>query len=235
MIPNAADIARRQWTCQSVIRAFAFILFVSSLIPLISWLAEGIADGDYYDMFYYADRIALSIALIILSGILLLFQRHIARLLVPIVRYTRCPACRYRIEGLIDPLCPECGLPLTEEFLNPTSPVPAQAPHLSYHVIENRRHILASIFRALGVLFLLYALLVFLAGFMYLFVEADRYDYLSTFIIVFLQSVLLLVSALILLLRNHRLARFCIHLPKDCIPPLPDHLVNQTLPDSPDR
>lgn len=218
MIPNAAEIARRQWTALFAVRLVVLFLFFLSMMPLVSWFTEGFSDDDFFDLGYYADHIAFTIALLLFTGIILLLQRRIARLLVPIVRYTRCPACRYRIEGLNDPICPECGLALTAEFLDPDEHQPQpDTTRISYHVVENRRHIIANIFRALGVFMFFYWALILVSG-IALVVFSNDGDMFIYAISTLLQSGVVFVFMILLLFGHHRLARFCVPTPIDSSP-----------------
>ncbi|MFT5423422.1 MAG: hypothetical protein ACI89L_001199 [Phycisphaerales bacterium] len=149
MVPNASEIIRRRLTVRTCIRVFAAAFACFGLLPIISWVQEGLRDGDLWDMSYYLDRIVFSVFFPFVSVMALLFQRLLVRFFVPIRRHVMCPACGYRIEGLVEPRCSECGLVLTAEFLDPTA-----LPELVRHgdsLVAARRETVAVVFRTVGV------------------------------------------------------------------------------------
>lgn len=210
MIPNASEIERRRLTVRSVLRLAGLFFIFLTLIPISSWLAEGIADGDLFELSYYADRIAIAVLFVILAATLLLGERLLVRFLVPIQRNARCPACRYRIEGVETPICTECGLQLTDEFLGRprTSPV----NHSYGYQIESRRAIVVAILRVFGLLYVLYCVLSLLGTlvmFAAFFIDSSSMETLSI-LVATLYTLLNCCFAYFLLSRSNRLARFAV-------------------------
>ena len=109
----------------AVLRLAGLLGFLFAAIPFLSWLFEGLRDGDFFDLGYYFDRMMLTFALGVGGAILLVLSGVIARILVPFPK-PRCPRCTYRIQHLHAPRCPECGIELPEEMM--TGPPPASPP-----------------------------------------------------------------------------------------------------------
>lgn len=128
MIPDPAEITRRRVTATLVIRVIAVIAALVSLVPVAVWLAEGIAYSNFFAFHYFVANI-VGFATILGAAFTLWFVAPpLARLAVPVPRVLKCPACQYRIQGVNAPQCPECGLTLTPEFLNPARGNPPAPP-----------------------------------------------------------------------------------------------------------
>lgn len=152
MIPNASEITRRRLTAGTVIRLASIAVWVAGLLPLgvttfvvitfpkpngsvpeeaVAWgLITLFAAGGGFTLWRGASRLT--------------------RVMIPMRRKIHCPACDYVIEGLTEPLCPECGLALTTEFLAvppPKHPEPARTAFL-----VKLRDVFTPIVRVLGAL-----------------------------------------------------------------------------------
>lgn len=128
MIPDPAEITRRRVTATLVIRTIAIVIAAVSLIPVAVWLAEGISYGNFFALHYFVANIA-GFAITLGAAFTLWFVAPpLARLAVPVPRVLKCPACQYRLQGVNAPQCPECGLTLTPEFLNPERGQPPARP-----------------------------------------------------------------------------------------------------------
>ncbi|MEO1511361.1 MAG: hypothetical protein AAFU70_04740, partial [Planctomycetota bacterium] len=66
------------------------------------------------------------------------FSHRIARGLVPVRTAIHCPGCGYRIEGLEEARCPECGLELPAEFMGAGRPDQGSEPDRAAHLIKMR-------------------------------------------------------------------------------------------------
>ena len=118
---------------RSTLTAFATrtsgaLLAALATLPIVSWTAEGISDGDFFDLFYYADRIALAVFCIVVALIAWFLQGLLVRILVPIPKGARCPRCNHNIEGMTEAVCTECGLELTPEFTATTASLARRGP-----------------------------------------------------------------------------------------------------------
>lgn len=85
-------------------------------VPLISWIVEGITDGDLLELGYYSGRIASILVLLVLTTICVLFARPLSKWIVPILE-PRCPRCDHLLKHLVTPRCSECGLKLPDELV----------------------------------------------------------------------------------------------------------------------
>jgi hypothetical protein len=125
MIPSPSEILRRRVTAATVLRIAAVGVGMLTLFPLGIWLAEGIADGDLLHLRYYTPNFVGAGVIATSSAALWALAPLAARLAIPVPRVHTCPGCRYRLQGLHAPQCPECGLPLTPEFMT----TPADPAH----------------------------------------------------------------------------------------------------------
>jgi hypothetical protein len=92
------------------VRLFSLVLVLLTVVPFASWAHEGWLDGDFFDVYYYADRIAL-VMVFGLAGIGgSLFAGPLVRFVTPIPTRHACPSCGYSMSGVRPTLCPECGL-----------------------------------------------------------------------------------------------------------------------------
>ncbi len=114
LVTNPSDCVRQRLFGLLVIRFFGFTVVLAAVIPILSWLTEGISDGDLLDLSYYAGRIGVAIALGFIGLGLLLGAGPISRKLVVVHREPLCPGCGFDLTGLIEPRCPECALRFAE-------------------------------------------------------------------------------------------------------------------------
>jgi hypothetical protein len=130
MVPDTKTLLAFRALSVGLIRLASLLFIPAGLVPLASWLMEGLRDDDLFWWSYYYERIVTG-GLFILGGVLCFaLARPLSRLAVPIrpPRWPpRCPACRYRLVTLARPICPECGLPLPEEFVADSAKPEGQA------------------------------------------------------------------------------------------------------------
>lgn len=219
LIPNASELVRRRWTARTGARCAALFLASISILPVVSWATEGYMDGDFFDLWYYADRIALAVLCLIIGLIAWLMQGLLARIVVPIPKGARCPKCNHNIEGMTEAVCTECGLKLTPEFIDgiaPTGAVGATTPdpRVLPFVTANRRAIATGILRVFGVIWLCWSLLALIGSLIQLFMLNDA-DFYAYSIIALVQSLLMALSAVAILFWAPRLARFCFPMPEN--------------------
>lgn len=118
MIPDARAVLIARYMLQAFMRVMGLILALLSVVPILSWFAEGLSDGDLLELGYYYPRIVAA-GVLLGGGLLLLFANGLlARWLTPVPKQTRCPRCNYLLRGLVAPTCPECGLALPEAFVD---------------------------------------------------------------------------------------------------------------------
>lgn len=122
MIPRPSEIIRLRMVVRAAVMVLGLILALCALLPAASWVLEGVNDGDFFDLAYYAPRIIIMMSFLVAGGVLALLSRAFARLAVPMPRMLRCPACGYRLEKLAASICPECGLGLDDEFVSASWP-----------------------------------------------------------------------------------------------------------------
>ncbi|MFG0247038.1 MAG: hypothetical protein ACF8MF_13395 [Phycisphaerales bacterium JB052] len=217
LIPNASEIARRKWTVRIGVRAIALLFATLSLWPIVSWLTEGYMDNDTWNMGYYADRVAIAVFLLIIASVAWFTQKPISRMLVPIPKGTRCPKCNHRIEGMTEPICTECGLELTPEFITPTGIGDAPDsrstdPRTIPFRFANRRSIAANCFRFVGILVLLWAILSLIGSMIMVYMnDADFFLYAVASLV---RAVLTLIIGAAMTFAPARLARFCVPMPQ---------------------
>lgn len=216
MIPNAGEIVRRRWTVQIVLRLCAIVLLFSATYPLISWMSEGLADGDLWNLTYYASRVVLAILLGLFGALLFVMSGLLTRWLVPIRRDIRCPACRHRIEGMTEPMCTECGLLLTREFLEPLSNHSPVRERRAVRVLRYRETVRA-VFRVGGVFSALFGLLwgagtLVSVVYWYRTGRFDEYSYYGAINLLgaFLQTLVWLGFSAAMLFKAEQLAAFCV-------------------------
>ncbi len=104
------DLLRLRLAFVALTRLAGLVMAASCLIPITSWLAEGLSDGDLWWLGYYWPRIATGAFLLFGGGLLLALGGVLARLLVrsrPGV--VACPMCRFELTTLDRGKCTECG------------------------------------------------------------------------------------------------------------------------------
>ncbi len=126
MIPTAAEIIRKRESAAFVIAILGIGSYFIGLIPLMIWLIEGIRDGDLLNLSYYLGQIVFAFVFFTNAAVFTIWRRRIAAWLIR-PRPLECPACSYLLERLTTPRCPECGLVLTDEFLDLACDVEGQA------------------------------------------------------------------------------------------------------------
>lgn len=220
MIPNASDYARRRHTILVVVRLLALLPLAVALVPLTSWFAEGISDGDFTDVGYYMDRIVIAAVMIVAAVVLFLVAGPVTRLVAGRPRKLACPYCDYAIEGLTEPRCPECGLALTREFMGlpPDETAggraerPVARPGTGPDELVRRRTLYASWVRLLGVVLLPVALPALLIPFgvaAVMITEGDR-DWPQPFVIALTLGGPMLTCAVVFLFKGMLVAKLIV-------------------------
>lgn len=108
--PTGAEIMRWRMVLVLVARVGAILLAMLAFWPFLSWIIEGVTDGDLLELGYYADRIILGLFLGAAAIVGFFTPRLLARWLVPIPRRPVCPGCGFDLSGLRGRLCAECGM-----------------------------------------------------------------------------------------------------------------------------
>ncbi len=112
---------KRRSTVVSILRGTSLFFALWIPVPLVSWLSEGIRDGDFFNLFYYAGSITRITILVLMSGACVLFARPLSKWIVPIAE-PRCPRCDHTLRHLVSPRCSECGLRLPDELVQDEPP-----------------------------------------------------------------------------------------------------------------
>lgn len=161
MIPSASDLARRRHTVIIVLRMLALVPAALTTLLMATGLANVLEWG-----IDESDAIAFAIILVFGGGstaFTFFVLPRMVGLIVPRTRAVHCPFCDYRLEGLIEPRCPECGNALSPEFIG------QPAAHGGHHdepwpvTVERRRSLFAGVARALGLVFLMITLPIFVS------------------------------------------------------------------------
>ena len=121
MIPSPGDIMKRRSTVVSILRGTSLFFVLWLTVPLVSWLGEGLSDGNVLDLIYYAGRITTIVILSLISGACVLFARPLSKWIVPLAE-PRCPRCDHTLRHLVSPRCSECGLKLPDELVQDEPP-----------------------------------------------------------------------------------------------------------------
>lgn len=116
MVPNASELARRRLTAATIVRLVGLLPVFAIMIAWAGFISGNLAEPlDEAEPWIVMTALAV-FAGVITAGIFALAP-WVSTKLVPTPRDTRCPACRYVLEGLVEPRCPECGIALTREFM----------------------------------------------------------------------------------------------------------------------
>ncbi|QKK07096.1 MAG: hypothetical protein HND58_02260 [Planctomycetota bacterium] len=110
---SSAEVFRHRVVVVIVLRIGGMLCLALSLAPVLSWLFEGIRDGDLFMFSYYLYRLTTAVVLLALGCAGLLLSPRVAAWLVPADAKPLCPGCGFDLAGLSDPRCPECGLVIT--------------------------------------------------------------------------------------------------------------------------
>jgi len=226
MVPNASEMARRRLTARTAIRFACALVLLITLFPFVSWLSEGLRDGDFFDFSYYLGRIILTGIFLVLPVVIWLLQGVLARWLVPMPRAVCCPGCGQDTSGLVEQRCPECGLPLTAEFLDPTRPPEfhTDGPALGM----KRRETAAIVFRVIGIPFVCFMALYWIAliaavAVSFLDPNESLFVGASEIVSTFVWTLGLTLLAIALCFRARWLAAFAVPIPRSINPaPAPD-------------
>jgi hypothetical protein len=118
MVPSAEDVIRQRAFMQPWILLLGGLMVLMCVPFFGSWVIEGMRDGDIFDFGYYSFQIAAGTMSLIAGSIAIGFASLIVRFTLPMPRGPlRCPSCSYDLVQLVQPICPECGLALTEHIV----------------------------------------------------------------------------------------------------------------------
>lgn len=116
MIPDPGEILRRRVTSATIVRILAFVpLFAAASLGAI-WGYEA-----NENRLYSGEHIGYAVGCGVFVGFgifMWVVAPWHARRSVKMPKSVVCPACNYKIAGLAEARCPECGLPLTAEFIS---------------------------------------------------------------------------------------------------------------------
>ena len=124
---SAADIVRRRHLVVIVLRLLSLFWLTLGVLIIISWITEGLSDGDLLSFGYYADRISYAMTFFLAAGVCRFLDRPLARWVVRIPR-PECPRCRYRLDQMTHARCPECGLRLSDDAPGDSAEPPDEPP-----------------------------------------------------------------------------------------------------------
>ena len=116
---NADRVVIARQVLSGFVRVFGVAVLVGSLIPAAPAVYEAIAWG--LSVFYWEDylmQITAACGMFAVGGFLFVRSNFIAKKLVGL-EAIECPKCMYRLEGKPVDRCPECGLYLGPEFMDP--------------------------------------------------------------------------------------------------------------------
>jgi len=116
MIPDPGEILRRRVTAATIIRIIAVIPATASVGVATGWIVRTIVDSwmDAEDHVAFAVMTGI---FAVIAAVQWAIAPFLSRKMIRVPRAVVCPGCNYRLVGLTTHQCPECGLPLTREFL----------------------------------------------------------------------------------------------------------------------
>jgi len=118
MLPSIEHIVKKRHATRRKLRMIALILSILTSFIVIFTLIEDVLFGDWreYGWDAYTTRIAWCACFMLNAGALWLFDRALARRLVPMPR-AECPGCRYDVTHCGEGRCSECGCELPEALI----------------------------------------------------------------------------------------------------------------------
>lgn len=129
MSSTAAFVVRIRLVIAAAFKLIGVVVLLTGLLgPLVSWVVEGVVDGDFFDMGYYLGRVIWGGTICAVGLAMVLVGERCARLIVRVPADV-CPKCRFNLESFRADRCPECGLYLGEDFHAP--PPVHTAPQVS--------------------------------------------------------------------------------------------------------
>lgn len=117
MIPSLTSIVQTRLLIAALLKVVAVFLWLSALSSPAYWITTWISSGfrarglPVSTLASFAVTIAAGVALFLLAA-------PLSRAFVPLRFLAMCPRCRYPLVGSQECRCPECGLPLPEEFVD---------------------------------------------------------------------------------------------------------------------
>lgn len=126
MIPDLETVLRRRHVVVILIRAAVLLMLVWWAISVLDEIVYGVLTLNLSSATWnFLPRLASGIVWLGVAGALLLFQRRLAALLVPMGRrIDSCMHCGYALKDLRSDLCPECGTPTHLARTVPPAPHP---------------------------------------------------------------------------------------------------------------
>jgi len=121
MIPSVTSVVQMRLLLTALIRVLAILLWALSLLPLVWWLADGLAEADIFYWRFYKGFI-VSFCIIALAGAVLFMRAPwLSERLIPMKYLSCCPRCQHPIASAPESRCTECGLVLPQDFLDQLS------------------------------------------------------------------------------------------------------------------
>jgi hypothetical protein len=103
------------------VRLCGLVLALVAVSQFLSWVGQGIADDDLFELTYYIGNIVLGVLAGAAALACLALARPIGVFLVRAPEGPVCPRCWFSLKGLAPAVCPECGLALTETHARPAT------------------------------------------------------------------------------------------------------------------
>ena len=126
MIPDMTETIRVRFWFTAGTRLIGLFFLIKGGIEFLQLAISSFTywDLDPSDFLIY---VVQGLATPVIGIVFMLFAPRLAHWFIRIPDASRCPGCRYRIEGLTSPRCPECGLTLPANFLTSPSPSPTES------------------------------------------------------------------------------------------------------------
>ncbi len=121
MIPDLATVLRRRHTMIIIIRCAIAVAFAYSAVQLFQLTVGLLVNFQVLSVGMVVGAVLQEIHMLVLGVVLLIFQKPIARLLIPLgTRVDQCMNCGYPLKNLRSAICPECGVGI--RHASPQSP-----------------------------------------------------------------------------------------------------------------
>jgi hypothetical protein len=153
MIPSAADVVRMRWIMTACVRLVSIAVGLLALVPVLSWVQEGVWDGDLLNLYYYSTRLILSLVLGMIGLLGLVLAAPLVRAVTPMPTRVLCPKCGYRLTGRREGQCPECGLDVSSMLLGGERGHILEAPAMRARAVLR----VTVVFRVSGVLIVIFS------------------------------------------------------------------------------
>ena len=119
MVPSVSEIVRRRLTVVAVIRTIAFLFGIAGVGFVLIWFFVPWVDEwtNHLDRDWLGTCLVLVIISAALASLLWVLAPWESRRIIRFPKAVICPECRYKLEGVTEARCPECGIVLTTEFM----------------------------------------------------------------------------------------------------------------------